>query len=177
LQRLLVHRKVTAPLHGLRIANGYDFRIAFHAGMSRFFRLGLAVLVSSLSVVPLFIVIEWVSGGFDSFMLDVALLIAAVTAFLGVVIVGLPMHYFLSYRNLSKALHYAIAGFLLPVLFVAMIQPFRDDDGFRIIWQALLMGVFGALVALVFRAIAQPKAAQQDHTTIATTDNQTRVTR
>lgn len=117
-------------------------------------RLIAASGLSALSVAPLFLLLNIFTGGVNTSYFFVVLVMTPVFAFVGVLLVGLPVHAFLHRRQLSHPFYYALPGFLFPFVLVSAARPFGDDDVFGIAWQALLMGLFGVTVALVFRWIA-----------------------
>lgn len=80
-----------------------------------------------------------------------------VIAFFGILVAGLPAHFLLVWRRLSRPLHYAVPGFAISAAIVVITHPFGEDGALWILWQAILMGAFGAIVALVFRRIALGK--------------------
>ncbi|MEM7430335.1 MAG: hypothetical protein AAF351_00220 [Pseudomonadota bacterium] len=86
--------------------------------------------------------------------LPVVLQTGVFIAFVGVILVGLPVHFLLVHRRMSQPVHYAVPGFVVPALTVAVSQPFGADGFWWIAWQSFVMGCFGASVALVFRRIA-----------------------
>lgn len=120
-------------------------------------RLIAAIVLSTFCVVPLYLALSIVTDGLNNTLLVPVLIMTPVIAFIGVLLVGLPVHFFLVWRRLSRPVHYAVPGFAIPALFVAVVQPFGEDGALWISWQAFLMGVFGAIVALVFRRIAVGK--------------------
>ena len=83
-----------------------------------------------------------------------AVLMAPMVAFVGVNIVGLPVHLFLVWRRMSRPIHYVAPGFVAPALFTLLMRPLGGGDAMAITQQALLFGFFGAGVALVFRWVA-----------------------
>ena len=113
-----------------------------------------AVLVSTFCVVPIYVVLSALTGDLDNDLLIPVLMMTPLFAFIGVLLVGLPVHLFLVWRRMSRPLHYGLPGFVVPALFVAVTHPFGEDGALWISWQAVLMGVFGAIVALVFRRVA-----------------------
>ena len=117
-------------------------------------RLVLAVLVSTFSIVPIYFVLSILTGDLDTDHLIPYLMMMPVFAFVGVLLVGLPVHIFLVWKNWSRPMHYWLAGFVIPALFVATTHPFGEDGAWWIFWQAILMGTFGVIVALIFRRVA-----------------------
>jgi len=117
-------------------------------------RLIAAVLVSTFCVVPLYFILSVVTGDVDNSLLIPVLMMTPVFALIGVLLVGLPVHFFLLWRRMSRPIHYGLPGFVIPVLFVAITHPFGEDGALWISWQAILIGAFGAVVALVFRHFA-----------------------
>ena len=81
-------------------------------------------------------------------------MMAPMVAFVGVTIVGLPVHLFLVWRRMSHPIHYVAPGFVAPALFTWVVRPLGDGDATAITQQAVLFGFFGAAVALVFRWVA-----------------------
>ena len=117
-------------------------------------RLVLAVLVSTFSVVPIYFVLSILTGDLDTDRLIPYLMMMPVFAFIGVLLVVLPVHIFLVWKNWSRPMHYWLAGFVIPALFVATTHPFSEDAERWIFWQAILMGTFGVIIALIFRRFA-----------------------
>lgn len=120
-------------------------------------RLIAAVVISTVCVVPLYFVLSVVTGDINNDLLVPVLMMTPVFAFIGVLLVGLPVHFFLVWRRMSHPIHYGLPGFVIPALFVVVAHPFGEDGALWISWQAFLMGTFGAIVALVFRRVALGK--------------------
>jgi hypothetical protein len=78
-----------------------------------------------------------------------------------VAIIGLPIHGLLAYLNLRSAWIYAIAGFLVPLVFLFTARPFGDDAALGVVAQSGLAGLFGAYVALVFWKLAVSSGQQR----------------
>ena len=122
--------------------------------MKKLLRLLSAVLASSLSVVPLYLVAMIVIGESNNAFLLIALMVAPMFAFIGVIFVGLPVHFFLSWRRLTHPLYYGLAGFGASALFMIAMQYYGRVDINEVVTQALFYGGIGAILALVFRYIA-----------------------
>jgi hypothetical protein len=122
-------------------------------------RLVLAVVVSTLSIVPTYFMLVVLDGDFNNDFLLPVLLMTPIFVFEGVFFVGLPVHFFLVWKNWLRPVHYVVPGFLIPTLIVAVSHPFGEDGVLWISWQAILMGATGAIVALIFRRVALGKNA------------------
>jgi len=77
-----------------------------------------------------------------------------------VVAAGLPLHFTLKHFDKQKGLNYAIAGFVVAAIFVVIGHPFGNDGYPLIAIQALQLGIFGIVVALVFWRIAVPHSTR-----------------
>ena len=120
-------------------------------------RILIAVLASTFVVIPLVLLQAALIGDLDSPLLVPFLLTAFWIAAIFVVVAGLPVHFALKYFNKRKGAFYAIAGFLVAVLFVVVGHPFGDDGYPLVAFQALQLGFFGSVAALVFWRIAVRK--------------------
>ncbi len=117
-------------------------------------RLIAAIIISALVCAPLFWLGSAVTGDLDNQLLIPVLKIVPIVALIVVMVVGLPVHFFLQYKKLTRPWHYAFPGFLVPFVFVMATHPFGEDGALFIFLQGLQMGAFGAVVALVFRYTA-----------------------
>ena len=122
-------------------------------------RLLAAVVLSTFCVVPLYLALSIVSGDLNNDLLVPVLIMTPVFALIGVLLVGLPIHFFLVWRGLSRPIHYVLPGFVIPAMFVAITHPFGEDGALWISSQAFLIGAFGAIVSLIFRRIALGEAS------------------
>ena len=125
-------------------------------------RLIAAIVVSTFCVVPLYFVLSVATGELDNDLLVPVLIMTPIFAFIGVVLIGLPVHLFLVWRGMERPVHYALPGFVIPAVFVVVAHPFGQDGALWISWQAFLVGTFGAIVALVFRRFALGKNPTQE---------------
>lgn len=125
-----------------------------HGFLKQLKQLLIAMLASSLSVVPLYLIIAVFTGDLLNSLLPVVLLVAPIIAFACVLIVGLPLHFLLVWQRLLRPIYYGIVGFGIPAVFVLVAQPFGDDGIGWVLIQALFHGAFGAIVSLIFRHFA-----------------------
>ena len=123
-------------------------------------RLTIAVLGSTISVVPLYFLWAALTGDFDIDSLLVVGYFGLVIAGIGVVLIGLPTHFILRSMKKQRSYFYALPGFLIPAALMLLSHSFRADGYPTIFRQSLQMGVFGAVVALVFWRIAVPRSAR-----------------
>jgi len=110
----------------------------------------VAVVVSSVAIVPLYLIVAVFTGDLDNMLLPVMLIAALCVSTAGVVIVGLPMHLILVRMGRVKAIYYAFFGFLVPTLVTVVIHPFGEDGFGWIIVQSISLGLFGAVIAVIF---------------------------
>lgn len=122
-------------------------------------RIGLAVLSSTIAVVPLYILLVLFSRDLENPFLLPVLYGALMFSAIGVCVVGLPTHFILGALKKQQWYFYAGPGFFVPATLVLLTHPFGEDGNPAILIQALQMGVFGVGVALVFWGIAVPRAA------------------
>ncbi len=125
-------------------------------------RLLPAILISSFCVAVPFILFAVFSGQLGNSRITFFIPMAPIVAFVGVTVVGIPVHSFLLWRRMSRPIHYAVPGFVAPALYVILMQPLGAGDTLAIGNQALLFGSFGAGVALVFRWVALGKPRTKD---------------
>ncbi len=78
---------------------------------------------------------------------------AGIFALAGVVLWGLPIHYFLSRANNGKVYWYALAGFVPGPIFVTSLKPFGQDPVPYLLLQSAYFGFVGVVGALAFWAI------------------------
>ena len=116
-------------------------------------RLLLAVVVSSITVLPLYFLLLALSGDLDHRLLVPMLLAALAVATVAMCFIALPIHFVLRRLGRSSIGYYALAGFLIPVLVTLVINPFGTEVVSWIKWQAVAMGLLGACIATVFWAI------------------------
>ena len=117
-------------------------------------RLALAIVVSTVSVVLMYFVLSLVSGELPNDLWVPTALVALIIGAVGVTVVGLPVHFLLGLVHKRRASLYALAGFVAPVLVVLVARPFGEDGPLWVLWQALLLGMFGVCVALLFWKLA-----------------------
>jgi hypothetical protein len=118
-------------------------------------RLSAAVLISSIAVLPVYLIaILWLGDSADVSTLASVLMMALMLTMGCVAIVGIPVHALLAFLNLRRAWVYAIAGFGVPLAGVFAARPFGDDATLGLMAQAGLAGIFGACIALVFWKLA-----------------------
>lgn len=122
-------------------------------------RLIAAVVSSALCVLPLYLLLSVVAGDLNNSLLAPVLMMTLVVALIGVLLIGLPVHFFLLWRRMSHPVHYAVPGFAVPALLAVLTHPFGEDGLLWVLWQAFLLGAMGAVIALVFRRIALGKAS------------------
>ena len=127
--------------------------------MNKYVRLVLAVIVSTLSIVPMYFMLVVLDRDFNNDYLLRVLLMAPLFVLEGVLFVGLPVHFFLVWKNWLRPVQYLIPGFVIPALVVAISHPFGEDGALWIFWQTILMGATGAIGALIFRRAALGKNA------------------
>lgn len=123
-------------------------------------RLLVAVLASTFVVIPLTLLQAALVGDLDSPLLVPFLLGALWIAAILIVAAGLPLHFTLKHFDLQRGLYYGAAGFSLAALFVVIGQPFGNDGYPLIAFQALQLGIFGTVAALVFWRIAVPNSTR-----------------
>ena len=118
-------------------------------------RLSAAVLISSIAVVPAYLLAILTIGGWpDDAALFPVLMVALMLTLAAVAVVGIPAHLLLATLHLRGAIPYVLAGCLVPVAFLFAAEPFGDALALALPAQAALAGGFGALVALVFWGVA-----------------------
>jgi hypothetical protein len=122
-------------------------------------RVFLASIISSLSIVPLYFILmalnDDLSNGLFFPMLVGALAVAAGAIFC----VAVPLHFLLLRMGRARGHYYVLAGLLLPTAVTLAINPFGADVASWVKWQALAMGVMGAVVAGIFWKIASGKSS------------------
>jgi hypothetical protein len=123
-------------------------------------RLFLAVIVSSISILPLYFALLALSGDLDHRLLVPMLLAALAVATVAMCSIALPLHFVLTKLGRSSVGYYAIAGFLLPALVTLAINPFGTDVVSWIKWQAFAMGLLGTCLAAIFWWIARDKLSK-----------------
>lgn len=121
---------------------------------AEFKRTLLAIFASSLSAVPLGIVFSFFDGGLNNDLFPLFIIVAMIIAFAGVLFVGLPVHFFLTWRRLFRPLYYGLAGFFVPATVVLLAQSPGVDNILQSAIPALYFGAFGLLISLVFRYFA-----------------------
>lgn len=109
-----------------------------------------AVFYSSLSIIPIYLVVILLSGDINNQLLAIALWVAYFLAVIGAIFIGVPTHLILSKLNIKSSVIYTFIGFIIPAALVWISHPFGADGFFWILWQGSLMGGFGALCAYVF---------------------------
>ena len=117
-------------------------------------RLLLAVVVSSISILPLYFALLALSGDLEHRLLVPMLLAALAVAAVAMCSIALPVHFLLTRLGKSSVGYYTLAGFFLPALITLMINPFGTEVVSWIKWQAVAMGLMGASVAAIFWWIA-----------------------
>jgi hypothetical protein len=117
-------------------------------------RILIASVISSLSIVPLYLVLLAISGDLDNRLLLPVLMAALVVSVAAIVCVALPLHFVLIRFGRPRSYYYTITGFLLPAIVILAINPFGSEVASWIKWQAMAMGVLGASVATIFWWIA-----------------------
>ena len=123
-------------------------------------RLLIALLASTLAVIPLVLLQAALFGDLNNPLLLSYLLGSFWIAAIIVVAAGLPLYFALKYLDKQKGRYYATAGFLAAALFVVLGHPFGDDGYPLIAIQALQLGIFGTVAALVFWRIAVPNSTR-----------------
>jgi len=58
-----------------------------------------------------------------------------------------------------KGRYYAFVGFVVPALLTVVIHPFGEDGARMILIQSIYLGLFGAVIAIIFWKIATYDAA------------------
>jgi mannose/fructose/N-acetylgalactosamine-specific phosphotransferase system component IIC len=110
-------------------------------------QIALAVLASSVSALPVYLVLLLVSGDLSKSWAPESFVITLGVSLVGVIVIGLPIHFMLSKLPSWRVWHYVIAGFLTPATLALVFAPFGSDE--RVI-QATILGGVGACVAWVF---------------------------
>lgn len=127
------------------------------AGKRGSLRLLTAVLVSTFVALPLVLLQAALFGDINNPLLVPYLLGAFWISAIFVVLVGLPVHFALRHMNKQMGANYAGAGFFAAAVFTIIGKPFGNDGYPLIAIQALQLGIFGAVAALVFWRIAVSK--------------------
>ena len=122
--------------------------------LNKVLRITVAVLASAASVLPIFLTITWLTGDAVNNLMLISLAAAFIFAITGVLLIGLPLHFFLLWVGRTDALYYTLVGFMAPCVITLIAHPFGEDGLSMIVLQAALMGCFGACVALIFWKIA-----------------------
>ena len=117
-------------------------------------RIFIASIISSLSIVPLYLLLLVLSGGLDGRLLLPILLAAVAISATAIIFFAIPLHYVLTRIGRPHSYYYVFAGFLLPIIFTMARNPFGSDVASWVKWQALAMGMLGASVAFIFWKIA-----------------------
>ncbi|MCO7223216.1 hypothetical protein [Pleionea sp. CnH1-48] len=105
-----------------------------------------------LSLAPMLI-----GGDFSDTSLEVSIVfiyVATTIGGLGVLLVAIPLHLFLQYKNISSVKPYVITGLIASMGFGFIFKPFGNDDFLTLIQQLLIVGTVGAVCALVFWYVA-----------------------
>ena len=118
-------------------------------------RIFLAVVVSSIAILPLYFALLALSGDLDHRLLVPMLLAALAVATVAMCSIALPLHFVLTRLGKTGVGYYAFAGFLLPALVTLTINPFGTDVVSWVKWQAFAMGLLGACLAAIFWWIAR----------------------
>lgn len=127
--------------------------------MRKHLRLAFAILASTASVLPMYFVWAAIVGDLDNDLLLPVAYFALTISAIGVVVVGLPTHFILRYIRKQKSYCYALPGFLAAALLSLFTGRFGAGGWPDVAVQALQLGLFGMVVALVFWRIAVPKTA------------------
>ena len=114
--------------------------------MSTYLRTIGVVLVSSLSVVPAYLIVATLTGGLRNPFVWFQLGVAASVAYLLVLVVGLPLHAVLRSRKVAQPWAYALAGVFLAVALI----PIRPPEPGQVSSQILIFGFMGLCVSLTF---------------------------
>ena len=117
-------------------------------------RVFLAVVVSSISVLPLYFALLALSGDIDHRLLVPMLVAALAVTTAAVLFLALPLHLVLTRIGKQRFPYYAIIGFLVPALTTILVNPFGTEVLSWVKWQGLAMGFLGACVATIFWVIA-----------------------
>ena len=122
-------------------------------------RIVIASIVSSLFVLPLYLVILALSGDLNNALLAPMLLAAWMVSAATILFIALPLHFILKVYGKSYAALYVVPGFSLAAALTYMVEPFGQDGNYWLLWQCLAMGFLGASVAGVFWSIASNEPA------------------
>jgi hypothetical protein len=117
-------------------------------------RILIASIISSLSIVPLYLILLVLSGGLDGRLILPIFLAALAISTTAIIFCAIPLHYVLTRIGRPRSYYYVFTGFLLPIIFTLVRNPFGSDVASWVKWQALAMGVLGASVAFIFWKIA-----------------------
>ena len=120
----------------------------------------LAIIVSSVAIVPIYLVFLIFTGELDNMLLMVVLVAALGVTSIAVLFVGLPVHMILVRLDRVKSLNYAIAGFVVPVIVTLAFQPFGNDGLKWIAIQSVFLGILGVLIALIFWKVVTYETAK-----------------
>jgi len=121
-------------------------------------RLFLALIVSSLAALPPTLILLTLEGSVIRYFGWIGSgAIVLVFSLFGNFIFGLPIHFFMQRKGFHSNFSYLIAGFLLPILLLALIPVSHGDwhdlaDTNNIDFM-LVFAIAGAAVALTFRAL------------------------
>ncbi|ARN73375.1 hypothetical protein [Oceanicoccus sagamiensis] len=121
-------------------------------------RVFIAALLSSLSVVPFYLILLAVSGDLDNRLLYTVLIGALVVATVAIFCIALPLHLLLTRLGLVRGYYYIGAGFFAPAIFTLLLNPLGSDVASWVKWQALGLGLLGGSVAFVFWSLATAKS-------------------
>ena len=112
-------------------------------------RLIKSIFLSSLIVIPLFVIFITFSGDLSDGL--VALPIAYCVGLVGVTLIGVPVHYCLHFVGIRNTVVYVLLGLFVPA-FVFWCYNFSSGDKvIYIFFQGLFFGFFGACCAYVFK--------------------------
>ncbi|WP_417542446.1 hypothetical protein [Methylophaga thalassica] len=108
--------------------------------------IGAGIVVLALVMLPEFIGADSSASGLFFAILGVYSACIAI----GVVIVGVPVHYLLKKVGASSPIGYALVGLIPPVLFSWVAKPFGQDSTPDLIIQSIAAGVIGLACASAF---------------------------
>ena len=116
-----------------------------------------ASFLSSLAIVPIWILYSFYENGWFYFSSVGGLLIGlyilafgVVIAFGATILIGVPLDVFLRKKGLTSPSYYAVVGALVPPLLVLLLGGYDQDDRVGAVINYVGFGVTGLVVALTF---------------------------
>lgn len=82
---------------------------------------------------------------------------ATIIAFIAIIVWGLPVHFYLTYKKINFIRWYALAGFLPGIIMVFVFNFYGKDPLYIQLIQALPMSIIGAVSAGLFGHLANER--------------------